>query len=458
MTMIIVSAVIVLLAGIVTASALITTSNAGAVSSRVSIAGIDVSGLSVKDATVKISKDLELTVKTADGGQKTIPYHDAGVTADVNAAVQEAIKPRSLLSLITVKNIPLTATVDRMAMRTDLNTIMVGDHAVKDAFIEYRNGSYIVNHGKSGKTVDVDRLLASMGTMDGSTLTMNDLKTEPSVKIVDDGPAKSNDLNDLAGKANSMIKLAVTIGPRNATSDEIAAWLKISGGKIIVDKNAVNSTIRKIVAENTIQQKPATIMMTPDGKTKIATTTYGEDGSTITFDADAADSIVNAVNAGKSIVVKSEGKTIPAVITNVNAPGDFTSPNGSHWMKVDLSTQTVYAYAGSTLVRTMNSATGEYDDSSKVSDDGTFYVNIKMRTQTMRGPGYVTPNVPWISYYNGGEGFHGAPWNTYNIAHGISSSHGCINMSVSDAKWVYDFAPIGTKVEVVGTTPAGSVR
>ena len=95
---------------------------------------------------------------------------------------------------------------------------------------------------------------------------------------------------------------------------------------------------------------------------------------------------------------------------------------------------------------------------STPTDNGTFFVHTKYQSQTMRGEDYVTPNVPWVTYYNQGEGFHGAPWNTAGIASGTPKSHGCTNMHVEDAKWVYDFLPIGAMVQIVGTTPTSAVR
>lgn len=93
-----------------------------------------------------------------------------------------------------------------------------------------------------------------------------------------------------------------------------------------------------------------------------------------------------------------------------------------------------------------------------LSDTGTFYVYLKYESQTMVGEGYNQPGTPWISYYNGGEALHGVPaymWGEHPIyvQQGIPGSHGCINMQVADAKWMYDFATIGTRVVVDGTTP-----
>ena len=77
------------------------------------------------------------------------------------------------------------------------------------------------------------------------------------------------------------------------------------------------------------------------------------------------------------------------------------------------------------------------------------------------GSRYLSKGVKWVSYFNGGEGFHTASWNNYGIAHGDPvnyGSHGCVNMYEADSKWIYDHCPQGTIVQVVGSQPSGAVR
>jgi lipoprotein-anchoring transpeptidase ErfK/SrfK len=57
---------------------------------------------------------------------------------------------------------------------------------------------------------------------------------------------------------------------------------------------------------------------------------------------------------------------------------------------------------------------------------------------------YYTEDVPWVQYWHNGYAFHGAPWRS---SFGYSGSHGCINMTVSDAKWLWDWADVGVRVE-----------
>jgi lipoprotein-anchoring transpeptidase ErfK/SrfK len=65
----------------------------------------------------------------------------------------------------------------------------------------------------------------------------------------------------------------------------------------------------------------------------------------------------------------------------------------------------------------------------------------------MSGPGYHECGVKFTQRLTyGGEYLHAAPWNTYNIDHGIDSSNGCTNMHDADAKTLYGFLEVGDVV------------
>jgi lipoprotein-anchoring transpeptidase ErfK/SrfK len=72
----------------------------------------------------------------------------------------------------------------------------------------------------------------------------------------------------------------------------------------------------------------------------------------------------------------------------------------------------------------------------------------KGRSICMSGPGYHECGVKYTQRLTyGGEYLHSAPWNTYNIGHGIDSSNGCTNMYDQDAKTLYHFLQVGDVVE-----------
>jgi LysM repeat protein len=109
---------------------------------------------------------------------------------------------------------------------------------------------------------------------------------------------------------------------------------------------------------------------------------------------------------------------------------------------VDLSDSRAYAYEDGQLVRNVLVSTGL---PGTPTVQGDFTIFAKHESQTMSGPGYYLTGVPWVMYFYKGYSFHGTYWHN-NF--GQPMSHGCVNMPTDEAKWFYDFAPIGTPVHV----------
>ncbi|MCY3779803.1 MAG: LysM peptidoglycan-binding domain-containing protein [Chloroflexi bacterium] len=107
-----------------------------------------------------------------------------------------------------------------------------------------------------------------------------------------------------------------------------------------------------------------------------------------------------------------------------------------------LSTQRTYAYENGILQRSAIISSGLPDTPTV---QGNFKITRKTPSRHMVGPGYDLPNVPWVSYFYAGYAIHGTYWHN-NF--GTPMSHGCVNMTTPDAKWFYDFAPVGTPVHV----------
>jgi lipoprotein-anchoring transpeptidase ErfK/SrfK len=90
---------------------------------------------------------------------------------------------------------------------------------------------------------------------------------------------------------------------------------------------------------------------------------------------------------------------------------------------------------------------------------GVKVIMEKGKDVAMRGPGYSDPHVQWTQRLTyGGEYLHAAPWNTYNIEHGIDTSNGCTNLTVADAKQLYSTLRVGDVVDYPNATgPAMSL-
>jgi lipoprotein-anchoring transpeptidase ErfK/SrfK len=112
------------------------------------------------------------------------------------------------------------------------------------------------------------------------------------------------------------------------------------------------------------------------------------------------------------------------------------------WIEVNLTTQTLNAYEGDDLVRSFVISSGRPNTPTVV---GEFRVWAKVRIQAMSGPGYYIEDVPWVMYFYGDYGIHGTWWHN-NF--GTPMSAGCVNMTIEDAQWMYNWASMGTVVQV----------
>jgi lipoprotein-anchoring transpeptidase ErfK/SrfK len=149
---------------------------------------------------------------------------------------------------------------------------------------------------------------------------------------------------------------------------------------------------------------------------------------------------------------------------------DALNLTGRRQIVVSISDQTLRAYQGDTLVLETLVSTGLDPNGTET---GEFHVRIKRPSQTMSGftsntgevvgvganstpdasgnlSSYEVEDVPNIMYFNfDAEALHGAYWHD-NF--GNKMSHGCVNLPLDVAAFLYQWAPLGTAVTVVDET------
>jgi lipoprotein-anchoring transpeptidase ErfK/SrfK len=116
--------------------------------------------------------------------------------------------------------------------------------------------------------------------------------------------------------------------------------------------------------------------------------------------------------------------------------------NGARWIDVDLTNQMVYAYEGDTVVNSFLVSTGTWLTPTVT---GRHRIYVKVRVQDMSGPGYHLKDVPYVMFFHGDYGLHGTYWHN-NF--GTPMSRGCVNLTIDDAAWLFNWASVGTVVNV----------
>ena len=135
----------------------------------------------------------------------------------------------------------------------------------------------------------------------------------------------------------------------------------------------------------------------------------------------------------------------------------------SYWIKVNRTTcsVTVYAKDGANgYIIPVKRFACSVGLPSTPTPTGTYYTPAKYRWHTLMGPSYGQ----YCTRIVGGVLFHsvaGYNMTSYNIKAkdynklGQPASHGCVRLTVRDAKWIYDNCPLNTKVTIYDSSDPG---
>lgn len=131
-------------------------------------------------------------------------------------------------------------------------------------------------------------------------------------------------------------------------------------------------------------------------------------------------------------------QTFVSRVQPVERPDDVSG----RWVGVDLYEQTLVAYEDDKPVFATLVSSGLEAWST---NEGIFPIWAHMPKDAMAGAtgapdSYALQSVPWVMYFDGSISLHGTYWHDL---FGYRRSHGCVNLSISDARWVFEWAAAG---------------
>jgi lipoprotein-anchoring transpeptidase ErfK/SrfK len=226
-------------------------------------------------------------------------------------------------------------------------------------------------------------------------------------------------------------------------------WIKLLGLAIVILLIIFATwftfpTIKTVFAEQPISQRPAGVIQ----KLTITPTATATATSTATPTATAT-ATSTPTSTPTSTFTPTSTPTFtptftprPTMVTNQGVVIPEEVDENTRWIDIDLSDQMLYAYIGENIVNSFLVSTGTWQTPTVI---GEYHVWVKYRYTDMSGPGYNLPDVPYTMYFYKGYGIHGTYWHD-NF--GTPMSHGCVNMRTDEAGWMFDFASVGTLVNV----------
>ena len=430
------------------------------------VAGVDVAGMSREQivslvqkraaaATVTINGDVSATAALADLGTTV----DAEATADAAMAASADVFDR-FRALVTSHDVSVVITSDQATAETYTMGLIPDDRAkATDAAVvlDEDGTSFTTTPGSEGVSLDTAAAVAAATraatSLQPQSITLNYVTQAPTVS---DAQAQT-----VADQANHWVEQDVTIktpdGKNSFTADDAtkASWITVTSTQgtvptLSVDSAKVSAWVQSQSEE--VAEEPVNGERNVNSSGAVVGIRVEAVNGTKVTNVDAlTTAITRALGSGSPYSGAFETEVIEATWKDKTiADGAenliYQAAPGEKWIDINLSNKTVTAYEGATVVHGPVSIVDGAPATPTVT--GTYHIYLKHRVQTMQGENadgstYVTEDVPWVSYFYSGYAFHGAPWRS---SFGYSGSHGCINMPVSEAEWIYNWAEEGTTV------------
>lgn len=331
----------------------------------------------------------------------------------------------------TVTSTPMQFQIDETKLNDYIKNNVTSYSPVINANVTYENGSYNVISGANGTTIAENEIqTVSQHFFDGNnTLTITTVEPETTDAIAQQFADKLNNLthNFAVQAGEEQIKPQI--------DGQLLSWESVitENTPLIVNMDVVSNIADQlpglinregIANENIIDSQ----------NTVLYTTRKGQSERALNDSKDSLeDKIKTALETNNTVTVADVKETKPADV------------NSFRRIEVNLSEQKTYMYENNQLVKTYTISSGKAGTDTHTGD---FRIRAFVREQDMgcvSGYSYCTKDVPWVVYFNGDEAFHGTYWHN-NF--GTPMSHGCVNMTISDAQELYRWSYEGMEVSV----------
>lgn len=391
-----------------------------------------------------------LTLVGSDGSTEAISGDEIGVAYKSGGEVEELIKQQdgwAWISSLFEKNEIVTSvgvSYDETALAQKIDSLNCvsdeGKVASENAKPVFNNGKFEVQAEVQGTQINKDKLTEVVkSAVDGFQAEVN-LK-DTGCYLAPTYTSTSPEVQAACDSMNSYLNASVTydFSPNTEVvdADDIAQWLTVDDSmNVTFNEASVGDYVANLAAKYDTVGSTRTFTSAGSGKT--ITISGGAFGWQIDQEAETALLIENIKN-GESVTREpeyiSKGKT-----------RDEGNDIGDTYAEVDLTNQVMYYVSGGSVVMSTNIVSGN-PNTGHATPTGVHRILYKESPSTLKGTQdengnyeYETEVTFWMPFTNDGCGFHDATWQpTFGGSWYLTNgSHGCINMSYSDAEKLYN--------------------
>lgn len=436
-----------------------------------SVAGTSVAGMTRDQvvSTVNQRADATNVTLTVEGKTTKASLNEAGISVNADETADAAMKgstsfPAFVSALFSERDIEPVVTVSEESIKklaASVNSTLTSEMKDASVIVAQDGQSFTVTPAQMGNGVSAEDVAAAVKQA-GATLTS--VTQDVSVHQMEPSITTEN-AQAAAEKANALLETNIEISDGidtfSAERSDKVQWIEfLTKDDGSLDTPSINTVkvadwVNALAA--TTDVKPQNRVDNVDSSGNVLTVAReGKKGLKTNNTEQVTKDIIAAMTDGKAyeglfhyddVEPGSETKQVAEGTENLV----YQAAEGEKWVDISLADNSVTAYIGGKVAGGPYYMVPGAPDTPTVT--GTFHVYLKYDVQTMRGENadgtkYETEGVPWVTYFTGSYAMHGAPWRSSFGWSGYGGSHGCVNMPVDAAKFIYDWTDMGDTVVV----------
>jgi lipoprotein-anchoring transpeptidase ErfK/SrfK len=422
------------------------------------INGKDFSGKSAADVEEYLKdqvKDYELELIELNNTTDVIKGSDISLVYKEDSSVEDALKKQNPILWVTSlfskssQNVNIKVDYDENELEEKIQSIKAVTQEQTEptsAYPKFDGDSFVVEPEVYGTAVNIEVLSEKIKehiTEFNPTLDMLEEECYKLPKYTSESP----EVQAACDTMNQYCKASITYPmTENVVVDKnlISTWLTYDDNmQVTFNEDAVREWMRNFGA--TYDTVGATRTITsPNGKTvEVSGGTYG-------WSIDEETEAQNLINSIKNGEVATREPAYAQTAASHSAQ-DW----GTTFIEVDLSAQHMWYIVDGSIAFQADVVTG-LPTPNRATPSGVYSILYTERNATLVGekdpatgePIYRTPVSYWMPFTWQGHGFHDATWQPGfggNLYQSLGS-HGCVNMSYSDAGTLFGMISAGTPV------------
>ncbi len=440
----------------------------------------DVSGMTYEESRQLINdvfKNYQLQIIARNNGIQTITKEQIAYSVNIQNSLREQFDKQHddlpFFSLGKKKQVEIelnaTFNADQLNTLLSQSDLVTGSDTYpvsqpKDAKVAFSQEKkyLVIEKEDQGNTINLVNFSAAVekALLSGrEKLDITDEKTNPDIYEKPEIYATEPELRNKVDACNPVVlrwlnwkisdNVSETVGP-----EQIYRWCTYKNGKVSFKKKAIEKWLEKLCFKYKTVGVTRTFKNHAGKKIRV---TGGDYGWQLVYDS-MLKQLMNALKKDMDPAKQraymenpapeqEKALTINKKPKYANTAFQFNSEDKTldwdtkNFTEISLSKQKVYVWRKGKVVFSCKTISGR-PVKDRQTRTGAYFIKEHQPHRVLKGDDYETPVDNWVRITWTGTGFHAAPWQPWSrwskTLYQSRGSHGCLNLSYTDSKKIYD--------------------